>query len=138
MLSRLAEFMVFGLTPLIVGGLLMPSVFAAELRISGEAFYPERIALPPGAQLTVELADVSLADTPVSVIAKQTVAPSGEAPIPFSLAFDPAMLRKNAIYGLQARIVVDDALWAATDERHEIDPLGTAPQKLALKLVAKS
>jgi putative lipoprotein len=57
--------------------------------VSGTVFYRERIALPPGAALTVQLADVSKADAPIDVIATETRILSTQVPVPFSLSYDP-------------------------------------------------
>src|SRR5690606_7287270 len=62
MLDRIAEFFIFGFTPLVIGMLAVPAASsAAEQVVRGEVVYRERIALPPGALVTVQLADVSLA-----------------------------------------------------------------------------
>lgn len=78
MLDRIAEFFIFGFTPLVVGILAAPAFSAAaERAVEGEASYRERIALPEDAVLTVQLADVSLADAPAAVIAERKVEPAG-------------------------------------------------------------
>ncbi|MGT2468207.1 YbaY family lipoprotein [Mesorhizobium atlanticum] len=79
MLDRIAEFFIFGLAPLVVGVLAVPQVTkAGEKTITGEVIYRERIALPPDAVLVIELADVSVAGAPATVIAKRRVAPTGQ------------------------------------------------------------
>ncbi|MER2536371.1 MAG: YbaY family lipoprotein, partial [Rhizobiaceae bacterium] len=94
MLGRLGELLLFGLTPLLVSGLLMPTIgLAEEKKVSGEASYRERIALPPNAVLTVQLADVSLADAPAGIVAVQTISPAGQVPISFELSFDTAAIQ---------------------------------------------
>ena len=124
MLERFAELLIFGIAPLILGGLLMPGALAAEeIAITGEVSYRERIALPPNAVLTIRLSDVSLADAPASVIAEQKIDPAGQAPIRFEMKFDPAVIQPNMSYALQARITVDDTFWFINDERYQVDPL---------------
>ena len=92
MLGKLAELMLFGIAPLVVGGLLMPGAIAAEeVAVTGEVSYRERIALPPNAALTVRLLDVSLADAPETVVAEQTIDPAGQVPINFEIKFDSAV-----------------------------------------------
>ena len=138
MLERFAELIIFGIAPLVFGGLLMPAVLAAEEAIiSGEVSYRERIALPPNAVLTVRLSDVSLADAPASVVAEQKIEPAGQVPIRFEMKFDPAVIQPSTSYALQARITVDDKLWFINDERYQVDPLKAGPQHLVLKMVAK-
>ncbi|TGR38459.1 YbaY family lipoprotein, partial [Mesorhizobium sp. M1C.F.Ca.ET.195.01.1.1] len=77
MLDRIAEFFVFGLVPLVVGILAVPELsVAAEKTVRGEVIYRERIALPPSAVLSVELADVSLAEAPAKIIGQQKIKPA--------------------------------------------------------------
>ena len=138
MLGRLAELILFGIAPLALGGLLMPgAAFAEEVEIAGEVSYRERIALPPNAVLSVQLADVSLADAPAAVVAKQTIDPAGQVPIKFSLKFDSAVIRPKVNYAVQARITVDNKLWFINDERHSVDPAKPVPVQLMLRKVAQ-
>ena len=139
MLGKLAELIIFGLAPLIFGGLLMPGAMAAEeITIAGGVSYRERIALPRDAVLTVRLSDVSLADAPETVVAEQKIDPAGQVPIQFELKFDPAVVQPNVSYALQARITVDDRLWFINDERYSVDPLKPEPAQMVLKMVKPS
>jgi putative lipoprotein len=77
MLDRIAEFFIFGFVPLVVGILAVPELsIAADKALKGEVVYRERIALPPNAVLSVQLADVSLADAPAAIIGEQKVSPA--------------------------------------------------------------
>jgi len=137
MLDRIAELLIFGFTPLAIGMLVAPGVpKAAEQVMRGEVLYRERIALPPNAVLSVQLADVSLADAPAAVLGEQKIDPAGQVPIKFEIRFDPSVVRRNMSYALQARITVDDKLWFVTDTRHAVDPLSDAPQTVLVKRVA--
>ncbi|WP_192181374.1 YbaY family lipoprotein [Mesorhizobium amorphae] len=137
MLDRIAEFFIFGFVPLVVGMLAVPEMSnAAEKTLKGEVMYRERIALPPNAVLSVQLADVSLADAPAAIIGERKVAPAGQVPIKFEISFDPQVIRPNMTYALQARITVDDRLMFISDTRHQVDPLSDAPQTIMLKMVA--
>ncbi|TIU15290.1 MAG: hypothetical protein E5W40_03905, partial [Mesorhizobium sp.] len=135
MLGRIAEFFIFGVMPLVVGILVVPELsVAAERTLKGEVMYRERIALPPNAVLSVQLADVSLADAPATVIGEHKVAPAGQVPIKFEISFDPQVIRPGMTYALQARITVDDRLLFISDTRHQVDPLSNAPQTIMLKM----
>jgi len=136
MLDRIAEFFVFGFVPLVVGMLAVPEAsVAAEKTLKGEVMYRERIALPPNAVLSVQLADVSLADAPPAIVGERKVAPAGQVPIKFEISFDPAVIRSNLTYALQARITADDRLLFITDVSYQVDPLSDAPQAIVLKMV---
>lgn len=137
MLDRIAELLIFGFVPLTIGMLVVPGTTqAAEQVLKGEVMYRERIALPPNAVVSVQLADVSLADAPAAIIGEQTVEPAGQVPVKFEIRFDPSVIQSNMSYALQARITVDDKLWFITDTRHEVDPMTDAPQTLMVKKVS--
>ena len=58
MLGKLAELILFGFAPMMLGAIFMPGAVAAEeITLTGEVAYRERIALPPNAVLTVRLTD---------------------------------------------------------------------------------
>ncbi len=136
MLGKLAELVLFGMAPMFFGGLLLPdAAVAEEIAIAGEATYRERIALPPGAVLTVRLADVSRADAPAPIVAERKVEPAGQVPIRFELKVDAAALRPRADYAVQARITVDDQLWFVADQRHSVDPRKPLPLTIVLRKV---
>lgn len=138
MLDRIAELFIFGFTPLVIGMLAVPGVSGAtEQVVRGEVFYRERIALPPNAVLSVQLADVSLADAPAAILGEQKIVPAGQVPIKFEIKFDPSVVQTNMSYALQARITVDDKLWFVTDTRHQVDPLLQEPQTVMVKKVAQ-
>lgn len=95
MLDRIAELLIFGFAPLVVGLLIAPGVpEAAEHVLAGEVLYRERIALPPNAVVSVQLADVSLADAPAAIVGEQTVEPAGQVPVKFAIRFDPPSSRR--------------------------------------------
>jgi putative lipoprotein len=138
MLDRIAEFFIFGFTPLVIGMLAVPAASsAAEQVVRGEVVYRERIALPPGALVTVQLADVSLADAPAAIITEQKIAPSGQSPIPFELKFAASAIQSKSTYALQAKITFDDQIMFMAPERHEVDPLADTPQTVVVTLVRK-
>ena len=139
MLDRIAEFFIFGFAPLVVGILAVPELsVAAERAVKGEVVYRERIALPPNAVLSVQLADVSLADAPAAIIGEQKVSPAGQVPISFEIKFDSSAIRPRMTYALQARITVDSKLMFISDTSHQVDPLTDAPQTILLKMVSQA
>lgn len=88
---------------LAAGGVSM----AASDVIRGSATYRERMALPPGTTLEVELIDVSRADAPSVVIASESVPVLRQVPIPFGLTYDPAAIDQKNSYALTARLTRD-------------------------------
>jgi len=88
--------------------------------ISGEVWYRERIALPPGAEVIVTLEDQSRADAPATVITDYTHIVDGQGPYSFRLVYDPAAIDERMTYGLRARIEQDGELMFSSTEH--IDP----------------
>lgn len=94
--------------------------------ITGEVWYRERIALPPGAKVIVTLEDQSRADAPATVITDYTYVVDGKAPpYPFRLVYDPSAIDERMTYGVRARITRDDRLIFTSTEY--IDPFAGEP-----------
>lgn len=84
--------------------------------LSGSVLYRERIALPPGATVSVTLEDSSRMDVAATVIAQSTVPANGAPPYPFELEYDPAKITEKGRYGLRAKIEADGQLLFTTDQ----------------------
>lgn len=85
---------------------LLPGVAeAGPVTVRGEVVYRERMALPRGVRVEVQLADVSRADAPARVLATAQIGKFAGSPIPFTLRVDGKKLTGKARYVLQARIL---------------------------------
>lgn len=105
----------------------------AESVIRGTASYRERVKMPPGASLRVQLIDNRLADTPQAVVAEATMEDIAGPPIPFNLKYDPARLRDGGDYGLHASLYgTEGELWFVTETRVPVTPGAGTPIALAL------
>ena len=83
----------------------------AELAtIEGTATYRERMALPEGAVLEVELLDISRADAKSEQLAAIRIAPQNQVPIPFTLPYDPAVIDERNRYTVAAKIIHEGRL----------------------------
>lgn len=100
-------------------GLASSATYAADLTLSGSAFYRERIALPQDAALQVELIDLA---KPEAVLGATTVAPAGQVPIAFGLIIDSSKLSTGQAYAMQARIEVGGSAWFSSPEPVPVDP----------------
>lgn len=95
--------------------------------ITGSVLYRQRLALPPGSIVCVQLEDVSRQDAPAELVAESQLATEGEqVPIPFELDTDPSMLDPRASYALRATIEIDGALAFATTTAHRLSAGGAA------------
>ncbi|PQM28723.1 hypothetical protein CVO77_09845 [Sphingopyxis lindanitolerans] len=89
--------------PLAACATLMPS--EQPVSVTGSVTYRERIALPPTAQVEIQLADVSLMDAPSRTIARQSFTADGrQVPFAFSLTVDHRKLDPRGRYSVSARI----------------------------------
>jgi len=84
--------------------LLSGEASAAPVTLRGEVVYRERMALPRGVRVEVQLVDISLADAPARVLATAQVGKFAGSPIPFTLRVDSRRLGRGRRYALQARI----------------------------------
>lgn len=89
---------------------------SAVQTITGSIAYRERIALLPGALVTIMLEDVSRADAPAEVIAKHRFETnSKQIPLEFQLDYDSRKIQENHTYNVRARIEVNGKLRFITD-----------------------
>ena len=95
------------------------SAYAADVKLSGSAFYRERIALPPDATLLVELMDLA---KPKAALGTAIVTPAGQVPIAFYLVVDSSKFSNGDAYAIRARIEVDGSIWFTDAEPIPVDP----------------
>lgn len=88
--------------------------------ITGTVTYRERMALPPGAVLEVQLRNVSLMDVQVTVIASQSIESPPAVPIPFRLEFTPEQIEPHYSYALSARIMIGGELAFINDRAYPV------------------
>jgi len=67
-------------------------------------FYLQRIALPPGSQVSLVLEDVSKMDTAAEVITQQTITAVGAPPYKMELRYNAAQIKPQHRYALRAQI----------------------------------
>ena len=85
-----------------------PTPEPADARVSGTVSYRERIALTPGATLTVQIRDTSLQDVASVLIAEQVLPNPGQVPIRFEIPYASAAIEPRNTYSISARIVEAD------------------------------
>lgn len=104
-------------------------------RVEGTVIYRERMLLPPGAEVEVQLQDISKADALASVIATVLVTPEGGPPYHFAIDYDPARIDERMRYALRATISVGEQLmFSSTDY---IDPFAGNPVEILVQRVAE-
>ena len=102
--------------------------------VSGTVTYRERLALSANATLIVELRDVSYADGPAPLIARQTIAGPGQVPIEFEVRYSREDIDSRNTYAVQARIMESDVRLAfINDTAYEVITRGN-PDEVAMLL----
>ena len=94
----------------------IPSGRQPNAAVSGSVTYRERLALTPDATLIVELRDVSYADGPAPLIARQTIPGPGQVPIRFRVEYSRADIDERNLYSIQAKIIEADGRLAFTND----------------------
>lgn len=114
-----------------------PPTGTAAGTVTGTVSYRERVSLPAGAILIVELQDVTLADAPAPTIAKtETKVGKRQVPLPFRLTFDPAKIDPKHTYAIEARILANGRLLFTNDTLYPVLTQGhPAKADLLLKAV---
>jgi len=101
--------------------------------VKGGVIYRERMALPPTAEVEVELQDISRADAPASTLATVILSGSGGPPYPFSIAYKPEHMDARKRYALRGTISVNGKLlFTSTDY---IDPFAGNPVEVLVRRV---
>ena len=112
----------------------------AEATLVGSVTYRPRIALPPEAVVEVQLQDVSRADAPATVLARQSIPTEGrQVPIPFALTYAPDEIQSGRRYVVRAQIrdAAGALLWT-TDTARPVLADGPEAESVDLVLVAAS
>lgn len=104
--------------------------------LNGEVFYLQRSALPPSATLSVTLADVSRADAPAIVVARQSGPVNGQVPLAFHLPYDSAKVQSGHRYAVSARIELDGQLLFISTDHNSVKLDGSDPAPLRIRVDA--
>ena len=80
----------------------------ANAAVTGTVTYRERIALTPGAIVTVQFRDTSLQDVASVLIAEQVITNPGQVPIAFDVRYNEDDIDPRNTYSISARITESD------------------------------
>jgi putative lipoprotein len=106
---------------------------ATVARIEGNVMYRERMMLPPGAEVEVQLQDISKADAGATVLATVLITPQSGPPYNFAIEYDPSTIDPRMRYALRATISRGERLlFSSTDY---IDPFKGNPVEIVVQRV---
>ncbi|MCW5646773.1 MAG: YbaY family lipoprotein [Sphingopyxis sp.] len=119
---RIARALALGLATLPLAACATMAPSEQPVSVTGQITYRERIALPPTAQIEIQLSDVSLMDAPSRTIAQQSFTADGrQVPFAFSLTVDQRPLDPRHSYAVSARISdASGRLMFITDTRNSV------------------
>lgn len=114
-----------------------PGSAATEpLKVSGEIFFLERIALPPGATLRVTAQDVARADAPATMLAQQEGPAINGPPFSFALAIPQDKITPQSRVAVRAQIMSGGKLIFTSTEQHTVATDGTqGPMRIRVSIV---
>lgn len=120
---------------LLLAALISPAL-AGKIELSGEVTYRERVALPDGARLRIELIDLALPERPRLSVEAPTGA--GQVPLSFTLTFEDSLILPQHNYALNAEIAAG-AVTFRNPEPYPVSPLAQAePVIIFTHLVAQA
>lgn len=108
--------------------LLTPATSRAQSSntISGVIYLSDGKTLPTGAVFTIQLADVTVANTPAVVVTEQPFgSSSGEPPFTFVLAYDPGRINPSHRYIIQGNIRLGSQILYTTTTAYPVFTSGS-------------
>ncbi len=113
----------------------VPSGKTPDASINGAVTYRERLTLSPSASVVMELRDVSYADAPAPLIARQTISDPGQVPIKFKVDYSREDIDSRNRYSISARIIESDGRLAfINDTAYDVITHGN-PDRVDMLLV---
>lgn len=101
--------------------------------VEGSVLYRERMMLPPGAQVEVQLQDISRPDALAAVLESVQFTPEGGPPYAFTIEYEPGRIDERMRYALRATITLEEQLLFTSTEY--IDPFGSSPVQILVHRV---
>ena len=92
-----------------------PALASNKGVLSGTVVYRERMALPPGAQVSVRLWDAMLPPQ-VATVGEAKFPATTQVPVPFEVFFDSGAIQQSHTYGARASISVDGVVWFQSEQ----------------------
>lgn len=114
------------------------SAHAADLTLSGEVTYRERMALPEPANLSVRLVDLTRDGAPATVEAEAILPATGQVPLTFTLTFADSIVTAGHAYGLVAEITSGETVFFRNQEPVPVEPAAGLPVTVLVQFLGAS
>jgi putative lipoprotein len=103
--------------------------------VPGTMTYLERIALPPSAEISVLLQDISLADTPAKTLGEDKFTSDGkQVPFPFEVKYNSADIVDSHNYVVRGEIRLNGNLLFTTTQAYPVITRGNPTSGIELIL----
>ena len=108
-----------------------------ESTVSGNIVSKESVTLPDGANIQVQIQDVSVADAPAKVIGEQTIDGSGKSlPVPYEVSYDASEIDDRFSYSMSVRIEdADGSLIYISDTNTPVITNGNPTENVDINVV---
>jgi putative lipoprotein len=100
---------------------------AAKIALTGDVTYRERIALPDGAVLRLQLVDLTIPTAPPRIDVAAPIG-AGQVPLSFTLNVDDTLFAATSTYGMIAAITVEGVLLFRNFDPYPIDAAAASGQ----------
>jgi putative lipoprotein len=119
-----------------VDGRTLASDCVGGATLSGTVTYPQRIALPENAMITVQLVEVSRAGAPAVILASQQIPVAGrQVPVAWTLNYDPSWLAPTGRHTVRATITVNGRLSWTSDTAITVGQPNQPTENLEIRVV---
>ena len=108
---------------------------AKKEKVSGTIEFKGEARFDADTVARVTLQDVSLEDAPAKKIGEQVIKDLKKFPIPFEVAYDPAVIEKKRIYAVQVRIETKGRLDFINDTRIEVISNGKPSKDVKARVI---
>lgn len=108
------------LLPLLLVGCVTNTPTPEVAEVTGQAFYVERVAAPPGVRLEVVLEDISRQDVAAERLGDAIFEEAGQPPYDFSIKYDPTQIDPRHTYRVAARLYEGEELLFVSDQVHQV------------------
>lgn len=104
--------------------------------LTGTVSYSDKVDLPAGSTVEVNLIDVSNTGVDSIILAKQVITTAGEgSPFKFALEYNPSAVKAEGDYSVGARIRVNGSVWWTSTTNLLVLTKGHATSSVDVKLV---
>lgn len=104
--------------------------------LTGTVSYVEKVALPAGSTVEVNLIDVSNTGVDSIILSRQVITTAGEgSPFKFALEYNPSAVKADGDYSVGARIRVNGSVWWTSTTNLLVLTKGHATSSVEVKLV---